>query len=213
VSISIREARAGDAKFLARVVQAASRSHVKLGWFDIALARPEDECLEFVRRLTLTKTVSWCHWSLFLIAEVDGEPASALCRFRAGDGYPQTGAAMSEVFASYKWGDAEVSAIWRRGAYLFTCIIESSNDLWTIENVATVPDRRRLGLTSALLERALDDGRRLGYRRAQISFLIGNDPAERAYAKAGFEFASEKRHPDFEAACGAPGLRRFERAL
>jgi GNAT superfamily N-acetyltransferase len=213
VTISIRDARAEDAKFLAWIVQAASRSHVSKGWFDIALARPESECLEFMRRLTLTQTVTWCHWSLFLIAEVDGQPASALCRFRAGDGYPQTGAAMSEVVAGYEWNEAEVAAMWRRGAYLFTCITPASDDLWTIENVATLPERRRMGLTNALLERALDDGRRVGYRRAQISFLIGNEPAERAYAKAGFEFAAEKCHPDFEAACGAPGLRRFERAL
>ncbi len=213
MAVSIRQARPDDAKFLAWVIQAAARSHVKLGWFDIALARPENECLEFIRRLALTSTVCWCHWSLFLIAEVGGQPASALCRFRAADGYPQTGAAMVEVFDSYGWGDTERAAIWQRGSYLFSCITESSPDLWTIENVATLPERRRMGLTNTLIERALDDGCRLGHKRAQISFLIGNDPAERAYAKAGFTFAAEKRHPDFEAACGSPGLRRFERAL
>jgi translation initiation factor 4G len=39
--------------------------------------------------------------------------------------------------------------------------------------------------------------------------LIGNDAAERAYAKLGFSVVEEKRHPDFEAATGAPGMQRM----
>ncbi len=49
--------------------------------------------------------------------------------------------------------------------------------------------------------------------RASISFLIGNEPAERAYAKCGFHLAEEKRDPQFEAFSGAPGFRRFTRAI
>jgi translation initiation factor 4G len=57
------------------------------------------------------------------------------------------------------------------------------------------------------------DGRAQGFTRAQITFLIGNDAAEQAYAGAGFTFDDERRHPDFEAAVGAPGLRRLVRDL
>jgi RimJ/RimL family protein N-acetyltransferase len=54
-----------------------------------------------------------------------------------------------------------------------------------------------------LLEHALDAGRELGYRRAQISCLVGNDPAARAYEKAGFEVVEELVDPAFEALLGA----------
>jgi hypothetical protein len=64
-----------------------------------------------------------------------------------------------------------------------------------------------------MLERALEEGQRNGARQAQITFCIGNDAAERVYAKSGFKFRDEKRHPDFEAEVGAPGLRRFTRDL
>jgi hypothetical protein len=64
-----------------------------------------------------------------------------------------------------------------------------------------------------LIEAALAKGRAAGFRRATISFLIGNEPAERAYAKAGFVFADEKRDPAFEALTGAPGFRMFARAI
>jgi hypothetical protein len=64
----------------------------------------------------------------------------------------------------------------------------------------------------ALIGRSLAAGKQAGFARTSISFLIGNDAAERCYAKAGFSFAEEKRDAAFEAMTGAPGFRRFQRA-
>jgi len=64
-----------------------------------------------------------------------------------------------------------------------------------------------------LLERELEVAREAGCRRAQISYFMGNIAAERAYAKAGFMFAEEKRSKDFEAAMGIPGIRRLARDI
>ena len=66
---------------------------------------------------------------------------------------------------------------------------------------------------SKLLEAILDKGRDQGFRLAQVGFYIGNTPAERAYKKAGFKYADEKRHPDFEALIGCPGMVRLLRDL
>jgi translation initiation factor 4G len=213
MNIRTRLAQTSDATFLAWIILTAARSHREKGWFDIVLSRPESECLAYLRQLTLTSTRSWWHYSRFRVAEVDGRAAAALCAFRAGDGYPLSQAAMVEVARSLAWSDDEQNAMWSRGAYMFTCIMESDDNLWTIENVATLPAHRGRGLGHALLEEALAEGRAKGFTRAQITFLIGNDPAERLYAGAGFTFDDERRHPDFEAAVGAPGLRRFVRAL
>ncbi|WP_407119619.1 hypothetical protein [Bradyrhizobium sp. LMG 9283] len=71
----------------------------------------------------------------------------------------------------------------------------------------------RPGLVQALIVHALEKGRSAGFARATISFLIGNDAAERAYTKAGFVFAEEKRDPAFEAIIGAPGFRMFARTI
>ena len=51
------------------------------------------------------------------------------------------------------------------------------------------------------------------YARSQISHLIGNTPAQTAYERVGFETIKEKRHPDFEAAFGSPGIARMVRSL
>jgi ribosomal protein S18 acetylase RimI-like enzyme len=213
MSIQIRPAQPHDADFLAWAILTAARSHRDKGWFDIILNAPEDACLEYLRRLTLTTTRSWWHYSRFHIARVGEQVAATLCAFRAGDGYPLSQPAMVEVAQSLGVSEQEQAAMWHRGTYLFTCVMESSDDLWTIENVATLPAHRRRGLAGVLLERAFEEGRQQGFGEAQITFLIDNDAAERAYVKAGFTFAGEKRHQDFAAAVGAPGLRRFVRRL
>jgi len=82
-----------------------------------------------------------------------------------------------------------------------------------IEHVETDPAYRGRGLVQSLIAHALEKGRAAGFARATISFLIGNEPAERAYAKAGFVLAEEKRDPAFEAIIGAPGFRMFAREI
>ncbi len=209
----IRAAEQEDADFLAWAILTAARSQLDKGWFDIMLNRPESACLDYLRRLTLAPVRSWWHYSRFQVAELDGFPAAALCAFRGGEAYALSLPAMAKVARELGLGDTERHEMQRRGAYLSTCTLETEEDAWTIENVATLPRYRRRGLTNALIEHALAEAQRNGARRAQITFFIGNDAAERAYAKAGFQLDGERRHPDFEAATGVPGLRRYARNL
>lgn len=208
---SIRPAREDDAEFLAWAILIAARSHLAKGWFDIVLDGPEAARLDYLRRLTLTPTRSWWHFSRFLVAEQDGIPVAALSVFRAGDGYPLSQQAMAEVAREIGWNDGAQQAMWQRGAYIFPCTLESDDDVWAIENVATLPAYRGRGTTVQLLEQAVAEAERNGAPRVQITFYIGNDAAERVYAKAGFKFHDEKRNPEFEAVTGSPGLRRYVR--
>ena len=107
----------------------------------------------------------------------------------------------------------ELAAIFRRGAYTANCWVQGGEGDWLIEHVATLPEYRGRGLVQALIAHALQAGRAAGFPQASISFLIGNEAAERCYAKAGFAFAEEKRDPAFEAITGAAGFRRFTRAI
>jgi translation initiation factor 4G len=79
--------------------------------------------------------------------------------------------------------------------------------------VATRPEYRRRGVINALLGAVLDEGRDQGFNLAQVSSYIGNTPAEQAYLKAGFRHYDEKRHPDFEALIGCPGIARYLRDI
>jgi translation initiation factor 4G len=213
MSARVRQATAADAPFLAWAMLAAGRGHLERGWYDIALDMPETDSLEVLSRLVLTRTASWWRFDRFLVAEADGAPAAALSGFGSDD-YEGSEAAMAEAARDLGWSPGEVAAVWARGAYVFSCTSPTeTGETWTLENVATLEGYRGQGLAGRLIDAALERGAEAGFEEAQISFLIGNAPAERAYAKAGFRPADERRHPDFEAAVGSPGLKRFTRGL
>ncbi len=209
----IRSARSEDSGFIARNILSAQRGPMPRGWFDITLDRPEPQCLAFVERLATAHRRSWWHVSQFIIAEVDGTPAAALCALPAAGTGAAARAAIVEVADKIWLHNSELAAMLRRGAYAANCWVQGGEGDWLIEHVATLPDYRGRGLVQALIEHALAAGKAAGFKRASISFLIGNEPAERCYAKAGFAFAEEKRDPAFEALTGAPGFRRFARAI
>ena len=208
MTITIRHATPEDAPFLGWVCVAAPRSHLKIGWFETVLRRDDAFCVEFAARLTTAKPRSWWHYSLFLIAEVDGVPAAGLCGFGDESVYYVSSDAMAEAAGVMGIRKEEQAQFWPRGAYIISPAT-SEDGAWTIENVATKPEFRGQGLIGKLLEAELDKARAAGFKRAQVSFFMGNEAAERAYAKAGFTFAEEKTARDFEAVTGIPGIRRF----
>jgi GNAT superfamily N-acetyltransferase len=210
---TIRPARPEDAGFVARNILSSQRGPLPRGWFDIALDWPEPQCLAFVERVATASRQSWWHVSQFIIAEVEGEPAAALCAMPAAGTGGAARSAIEEVADKTGLNASELAAIFRRGAYTAGCWVQGGDGDWLVEHVASLPSHRGRGLVQALIDRALTAGKAAGFKRASISFLIGNEAAERCYAKAGFAFAEEKRDPAFEALTGAPGFRRFERAI
>jgi GNAT superfamily N-acetyltransferase len=213
MALTIRAARPEDADFVSWSILASQRGHLSRGWIDIALDRSEAECLAFVRRLTATATRSWWHTSRFFIAEADGIAAAALCGLPAGDALAASQVAIKEAAAVSGLDAGDQAAIWQRGAYAATCWMHGDDHAWLIEHVATLPSHRRRGLALSLLEHVVAAGRAYGCKTAQITFYIGNEAAKQSYVRAGFRFAEEKRHPDFEAATGAPGFCRYEREI
>jgi translation initiation factor 4G len=195
------------------VQQEASRSHLPFGFWDVAFPGPDAYRLRLLERVCAAEARSFCHWSGFLVAEVDGEPAAALSAY--DDATSATGerfmAALGTATAAEGWDEARLPALFERVAPFLTCAPEQPDDAWIVEWVATRPEHRGKGLVRALLPAVVDAGRRRGHGRFQIGVLIGNTPAQRAYEGAGFAVVDEKRHPAFEATFGSPGIRRLMR--
>jgi ribosomal protein S18 acetylase RimI-like enzyme len=206
----IRQGRADDAAFIAHTVLLSQRGPRPLGWFDFALAQAEPQVLGFLARLAVAKPRSWYHVSQFLIAEVEGRPAAALCAMPSRETRDTMRAAIQEVASSSGLSAAD---IFTRGSYARSCWVQGGEADWLVEHVASQPSARGRGLVQALIDHALAAGKAAGYEQASISFLIGNEAAERCYARAGFAFAEEKRDPAFEAITGSPGFRRFARTI
>lgn len=197
MNIQIRPAKSEDAQFLALVILTSGRAHVQRGIWEVILGRTEEECLNFLAQLSMTKTPHLFHYRSFLVAEADGCLVAALGGYDPKVlGYPALRQAVVEVSRDMGFsGPDEVE-----GA-------------WVIDSVAKVPKFRRRGIVSILLDQILDKGRQQGFRRAQTNMYIGNIPAQKAYEKHGFKVVDEKRHPSFEAEIGSPGMLSLIRDL
>jgi ribosomal protein S18 acetylase RimI-like enzyme len=145
---------------------------------------------------------------------VEGRPVSALCGyFEADCGTPAIREGMSQANKAVGRSEEEHAEGWGRAGSIIQVAPEHAPGVWIVEHVATLPEFRRRGLVDRLLVRILDEGRMRGASVADIGVLIGNDPAQRAYEKAGFEVTAEKLHPEFEAVYKCPGIRSLSRAL
>ncbi len=210
----IRNARVEDAEFVAWVMLTAFRSHLERGLWDLVVGGTDQEVLRYLVALATTSQPHWAHHSPFIVAEVDGEPAAALCGyFEAELGMDALVKAMPDVEAAVGRTPAEVAAGAQRSGSIVHVAPEHIPRAWIVENVATRPEFRRRGLVDQLISEILERGRQLGAPVAEIGVMIGNDSAQRAYEKAGFVVVGEKRHPDFEAAYRSPGIRALRRDL
>jgi ribosomal protein S18 acetylase RimI-like enzyme len=209
MELRIRKAGKDDAVFLAWLILTAGRAHVNRGIWEVILNLPEDECLGFLKLLAVTETPHLFHHSCYLIAETEGMPVSGLGGYDPNVlGYDALQQALPEVFRNS--GNAPPEGMEQGNPPRITaCIPPALEGAWVIDSVATLPDFRRRGIASRLLDSILTVGRRKGFRQAQISIYIGNVPAQRAYEKHGFRLLDEWRDPYFENEIGSPGIARL----
>jgi len=217
MAIRIRRATERDLDLVTWVMLAASRSHLERGIWEYLNASGEAATLSFLRRLATTDTVNLFHWSLFLVAELDGEPGAAMCAYDSStQGFD---VALPEMMAATaaEGIDAEDPEYVRRSQVMLSGFIMDDpgppGPRWVIENVATRPDMRRRGLVDALLHQLLGHGRERGFEHAQISVFIDNERARRAYVKAGFEPLAEQRSDDWSPEIGCPGTEMLLQPL
>ncbi len=211
MKISIRNARSTDSKFLLWVLLEATQSHLSdgAGLWHLIFPESEDDRLSYLEKLILSNHVSFCHYSSFLIAEVDGIAAAALA------GFDPTLVTDNNFLNALLEALPEslVNSVLNRMAPYTTCLIEPDLNSRIIDMVATIPEYRRLGLTKALLETTIKNGYKKGFKKAEILILIGNLVAQKAYERVGFEVVEEKKHIDFEEALNCQGIARMTKDL
>ena len=207
MQISIRKATPKDSKFLSWIILEASHSHLgdSSGLWNLVFPESEDDRLNYLEKLILSNHISFCHFSLYLIAEVDGNPAAALAGFNPN-------LVTDECFINALVDVLPkplINPVLGRMAPYATCLIEPDKDSWVIDMVATKPKYRRLGLSKKLLQSALQNGVEAGFRKAELLILIGNLAARKAYESIGFKTVEEKKHPEFEKALNCPGVAKM----
>ena len=189
------------------MVLAASRSQLERGPFDIAFQTGETELLDMLEWVVLSDLVSSCHFSKFLVAEVDGEPIGALAAFDPGEPeFMPLGAALSDAYCGLGYDEANLPAVMARIEAMSSCLPPAKPGTWIIEWVAVEPSHRRQGVCGQLMAKILALGVGHGLSRTQVSTYIGNDSAVAAYEKARFRVETRRRDQGFESLLGVPGM-------
>lgn len=212
--VSVVRATPDHSPFLARAILAASRSHLEFGPFDVALGLDDAEILDILEWMTLSDLVCNCHFTKFLVAEVDGTPAGALAGFDPAepDLFP-LGAALSDAHSGLGHDEDELVNVMSRIEALHRCFPETRPGVWVIEWVAVDGAYRRRGIGGHLMQAILAAGARRTLEKAQISTYIGNCAAVATYERAGFRIERERRDPAFAAILQAPGMITMTRGL
>jgi len=210
--LKIVEAQPKHAKFIAWVILTAFRSHLDKGFWDFIRPGTDAQLLRYLEALTTSKAMHWTHLSLFLVAEVGGEPAAALSGYFDEEcGGPALRDGMDEADAAT--GYQQDPAAIERALTILRVAPEHVSGAWIIEDVATLPQYRRRGLVDALMQEIMQRGRDRGATVSDIGVFIGNDSAQNAYEKAGYAVVEEKRDPAFEAVYKTPGTRTLRRTF
>lgn len=209
MDIKIRAARADDADFLSWLILTAGRAHVKKGIWEVILGMPEEQCLYFLKLLSVTKIPHYFHYSCYLLADVEGCPVAGLGGYDpAISGNPALWKVLPEVFQEVR-GSSPDAYMNGSPPRILNCIPASVKGAWVIDSVAAVHEFRRKGIVSKLLKEILLKGRQQGFKSAQINIYIGNVAAQRLYEKHGFKILDEIRDPYFETQIGSPGMARM----
>ena len=211
--VRIRAAKASDARFLAWVMLAASRSHAARGLWDHLLDGSSRERSALLTAYARTRPRHAGHYSRFRIATVNGVNAAAVSAYPAAEIPPEKNtAALVETLVHAGWSTARIDALFERARVWTRFELPEPNEGWMLEWVATVPRFRRQGVAQYLLMDALAAGAAAGHRRTEVRVAVGNHAAQAAYEGLGFQVRSTHVDVGLLASTGAAGVVRMVHA-
>ena len=181
MSITIRQAVAGDAPFLAQMILQSTRAGKKEGIFDLIFQTNDDkEILKKLEALTQAAAKSHCQFTNFLIAEVDGKKVGSLCSYE-----PRIATRQTFVDALKEIGcDDSVSLVLE---VLYDCDFELNNRTLMFDFMEEVEGFIDVGILKTLMQKSLLTARLKGYRIAQSIVEIGSLETILYYKKLGFK--------------------------
>jgi ribosomal protein S18 acetylase RimI-like enzyme len=117
------------------------------------------------------------------IARWQGEPAGMILCFSGQKAGHLSLACRHSIREVYTWGEL-AKLIWRGMVLGHTR--EAEDNEFLIAHVAVFEQFRRMGIATALLERAVAEAREEGFTRVLLQVEIGNNPAIECYQRFGF---------------------------
>ncbi len=181
MSINIRNAKSEDAPFLAEMILKSSRAEKKFGLYDLIFnASDNRETLKNLEKLTTTNAKSSCHFSNFLVAEMDGNSVGTLCSYEPRIATREMLCdALEEIGVDSK--KSEFMEI------LDSCNFELNKRTLMFDFMEESDGFIDVGVLKALMQKSLLTARLKGYRIVQTIVEIGSLETLLYYKKLGFK--------------------------
>lgn len=200
MAITIRKATENDSEFLAQMILQSSKAEKVECIFNLIFKSNNDSVvLESLAKLTLTKAKSQCHFSNFLIAELDGKCVGSLCTYE-----PRIATRQTFVDALMEVGCSE--DVSETLEVLYDCDFELNNRTLMFDYMEELEGFLDVGVLKALMQKSLLTARLKGYRIAQTIVEIGSLEMLLFYKKLGFTKVKEKECELYKEKFGRAGL-------
>lgn len=204
MNIKIRKASKEDSKFLAQMILISSRADKKIGIFDVLFNYVSDKKLiDNIQKLTISTIKSYCHFSNFLIAEIDSNCVGTLCTYE-----PRI-ATRESFLKSLKEIDPKVNTEEYEEIF-HQCDFNQNNRTLIFDFMEEVEGFIDVGILKALKQKSLLSARLKGYRIAQAIIEIGSLETMLFYKTLGFKEVEQKECELYREKFGRNGLALFE---
>jgi len=207
MAITVRKASEADIDIIAQALLESSRGDKKIGLFDLVFNTSNNETLlENLKRLALTSTKSYCHYSNFFIALSDGMITGTICGYE-----PRI--ATHEIFSKALEEIGFDETYHERIAAYLLCEGEVDNKTFVLDFMLIKPEFKSLDVFKELIGKSMLTARLKGYRKVQTAIEIGSVENEMIYKKLGFSVIDEKRSEYYREQFDRPGIMRLQMIL
>ncbi len=202
--IDVRKAVKGDSKFLALSMLKSSRAGKKIGIFDLIFEVDNDDILlEKLEQLITSEVKTYCHYSNFLIATIDGKDVGTLCNYEPRIATSELlTKALEELGVSEKYEE--------RASMISLCAFESDKRTWMLDFLTEQDGFGGLVIIKELLKKSLLTASLKGYRIVHTVVEIGSADIMLVYKKLGFQIIDEKKCEVFKENFGRSGVALLE---
>ncbi len=199
MDIKIRKATTSDAPFLAQMILQSSRAGKKDGMFDLVFKTDDKTILQKLEQLTQTTAKSYCHFSNFLIAELDKKSVGTLCSYEPRI---STREVLLSAFRELGCKEEDIESL----EVFFSCEFELNKRTLMFDFMEELEGFIDVGILKELMRKSLLAARLKGYRIAQTIIEIGSLENELFYKKLGFKKVAQKECELYKEKFGRPGL-------
>jgi hypothetical protein len=207
MAITVRKASEADIDIIAQAILESSRGGKNIGLFDLVFNTSDNALLlGHLKRLALTSTKSYCHFSNFFIALSNGTSAGTICGYE-----PRI--ATHEIFSKALEEIGFDESYHERIAAYLLCEGEVDNKTFVLDFMLVKPEFKSIDVYKELIGKSMLTARLKGYRKVQTSIEIGSAENELIFKKLGFDVVDEKRSEYYKEQFDRAGIMRLQMLL